>query len=252
MNETARAFCDDSELGYRRSRGALTAGEPLLMDDAYRLAHLPLVAPDHPGAVMRRDGAHYDRGRHPRVFSLVIPVDPDALDASPAFKAMDAECRAASFSKKIAWDLIPRRRSRLHATLCGSLAVGEPAAGLADGLRRRIGQIDSFAIELRGLFSGNINIGRLYLRVYPERRGGANALQVVQQTLGQKATDLYLVGLYNFIDDLAPEETAELKSLIDRWWERPLLRLDVRTLWLLGSCDDLVLDASVAESFHMR
>ena len=50
-------LCDDEALGYVRSRTPLGAGQGLALDEAYRLAHLPLIAPDHPRVIAARDGA---------------------------------------------------------------------------------------------------------------------------------------------------------------------------------------------------
>ena len=69
------SFCDDATLGYLRSRTALPEGVPLTLDEPYRLAHLPLVAPGHPGVIARQDGRFYEMGRHPSVFSAVLPID---------------------------------------------------------------------------------------------------------------------------------------------------------------------------------
>lgn len=54
------AFCEDDELGYRRSLSDLTTS--LTLDESYRLAHLPLVAPGHPRIVARREGKFYEMG----------------------------------------------------------------------------------------------------------------------------------------------------------------------------------------------
>jgi hypothetical protein len=242
------AFCGDDELGYRRSRTAFVAGAGLALDEAYRLAHLPLVAPDHPRAIARKDGAFYDMGRHPEVFSLVVPVPPDALEAAPAYRALQAELRAAPFVGKLAWDLLPRRRDRLHATVCGSLSTGAPIVD--EAARRGLAGLAPFAVELRGLFSGNVNVGRLYLKLYPERAGD-NRVRGIQRLLGRRETDLYVVGLHNLVDDLAPTEAAALDALLRRWWDEPILRFTVDRLWLLAARDDLVLDSRVVEEFRL-
>lgn len=235
-------FCEDSELGYRRSLTDFST--PLLLDDSYRLAHLPLVAPDHPRVIARREDGFYAMGRHARVFSLVLPVEDEALRASPAFLALEEELKAAPFADKIAWDALPKRRDRLHATVCGSLGLGEPPA-IAQSTRAALGHIEPFAVELRGLFSGNVNRGRLYLAAYPEKRGGQNMLQAVQAAFGRAPGDLWLVGLYNLKDDLDARETAALADIASRWWKKPLLRLVATQLQLMGACDDLVLDGRV-------
>src|SRR4051812_33162307 len=86
-------FCADSELGYQRSRTKFEAGRGLMLDDSYRLAHLPLVAPDHPRVIASREGKPYVMGRHPTVLSLGLPIDAEQLEASPAFRELDEEIR---------------------------------------------------------------------------------------------------------------------------------------------------------------
>jgi hypothetical protein len=243
-------FCSDADLGYERSRTRFAPGAGLRLDESYRLAHLPLVAPQHPDAIPRREGAFYDGGRHPRALSLVLPIPAEALSRSPAYRELDAELRAAPFAAKIAWEIVARRRPLLHATLCGSLSLGEGPFELDPVRRRELSRLDPIEIELRGLFSGNINVGRLYARAYPERRAGANMLQRVQSVLGRR-TDLYLVGIWNLTDHLDPSEADALRELIERWWDRPILRFQADRLWLLGARDDLVLDSDIAEVIEL-
>ncbi len=239
-------FCPDSELGYLRSRTRFVPGEMLRLDEAYRLAHLPLIAPHHPDVIHARPGATYRMGRHERIFSLVLPAPPEALEKSATYRELESELRQSPFANKIAWDLLPKRRERLHATICGSLSKDLPYR-VSDEERAALRKFGPLRVELRGLFSGNINVGRLYLRVYPECRAGANSLRQLQQILGRPETDLYLVGLFNFVDHLEAVEAAALHDLIQRWWHRPILALDVTALWLLGASDDLVLDARVED-----
>lgn len=241
-------FCSDAELGYRRSLTNFSA--PLLLDDSYRLAHLPLVAPQHPRLIARREDGFYEMGRHARIFSLVLPVGDAALRASPAFLALEEELKAAPFANKIAWEVLARRRDRLHATVCGSLGIEQPPVvppQAQDALRR----MRPFDVELRSLFSGNVNRGRLYLAVYPEKRGGTNMLQAVQAAFGRAPGDLWLVGLYNLTDDLDAAETAALAGIVARWWNEPLLRLTVTELQVMGAGDDLVLDGAVATALPL-
>lgn len=237
-------FCEDAVLGYRRSLTDFSV--PLTLDESYRLAHLPLVAPDHPRVIARLDGKSYEMGRHPRIWSAVLPVDDAALRKSAAFLALETELRAAPFAGKIAWDILPRRADRLHATICGSLSTGAPP--VLDSAARSIRMAPPW-MELRGLFSGNVNRGRLYLKLYPERTvEGANACQAMQASFGRGPGDLYLVGLYNLTDDLDAAETAELAGIVARWWDRPLLRFQATHLVVMGGCDDLVLDMQLADT----
>ena len=235
-------FSEDAALGYRRSATRFVPGAAFAMDESYRLAHLPLLAPDHSQAIARRaDRPEYDRGRHPRVHSLVLPVPGDALFAAPAWREMQDELRAAPFQAKLAWDVVARRRDVLHATLCRTVALE------AGALRETLLSLGPFEVELRGLFSGNVNHGRLYLKVHPERRDGSDMLQRIQHACGAATSDLWLVGVHNLIDDLDAVESAALAGLIERWWDRVVLRLELRELWMLGAIDDLVLAAPTIE-----
>lgn len=243
-------FCVDGELGYRRSLTDFSQG-PLTLDEPYRLAHLPLVAPDHPRVISRQEGRSYEMGVHPRIFSLVLPVDGALLAGSEPFQRLDAEMRAAPFAAKIAWDILPRRAQRLHATLCGTLSTGD-APTIDNRIRAALARIEPFAVALRGPFSGNVNRGRLYLRVYPEKRDGLSPVHAIQAAFGRPPGDLYLVGLYNLTDDLDASETAALADIIARWWDVSLLRFTVTDLWLLGASDDLVLDSQITDTLTLR
>lgn len=242
-------FCTDGELGYRRSLTDFATG-PLLLDEPYRLAHLPLVAPNHPRVIARQEGRSYEMGVHPPIFSLVLPVDGALLAGSEPFRRLDTEMRAAPFASKIAWDILPRRSELLHATLCGTLSTGD-APVISDDIRDALARVAPFAVDLRGLFSGNVNRGRFYLRVYPEKRDGLNPIHAIQAAFGRPPGDLYLVGLYNLTDDLDARETAALAEMIARWWDVSLLRFTVSDLWVLGASDDLVLDSQIAETLPL-
>jgi hypothetical protein len=125
------------------------------------------------------------------------------------------------------------------------------APDLSVAQRTALAAIGPVQAEIRGLFSGNINVGRLYLRVYPEARDGENVFRQVQRILGRPETDLYVVGIYNLVDDLTPSETLALAALIDHWWQRPLLRLEATHLWMLWGEDDLVLSGGVSEQVSL-
>ncbi|EJN14817.1 hypothetical protein PMI42_01594 [Bradyrhizobium sp. YR681] len=240
----ADIFCTDDALAYERSRTHVAPGQGMMLDDVYRLAHLPLVAPHDTRVIAAKEGTAYDMGRHPTTYSVVLPVSADALEASPAYQALDTELRRAPFARKIAWQVLDRRRERLHATICGGLGSEPPA--IEPGRHVALAGLGPISVEVRGLFSGNVNRGRLYLRVYPEQRDGMNLFHAVQRVLGRPTTDLYVVGLWNLIDDLDPDEAAILAAMIERWWSRTLLRIEADELWLLGARDDLVLDAEIS------
>lgn len=239
----------DEDLAYLKSRTAFVAGAGMPLDDSYRLAHLPLIDSAHPKAIARKDGTHYDNGRHPPIYSLVVPTL--GLQKAPAYLELEQELREAPFAGKIAWDIVGRRQDKLHATVCGSLSIGAPPM-IDPAAREALSRIGPVAMELRGLFSGNVNRGRLYLRLYPERRSGQNALHLLQRALGRPTSDLYVVGIWNLKDDLDGAEAAALAALVERWWDKPIQRFTADKLWLMGASDDLVLDSQIVETLSLR
>ncbi len=98
-------FVTDENLAYRASETQFPPGSILRFDEAYRRAHLPLVAPDHPDVIREDLARGYAMGRHEMRWSLVVPVSWDALSASPAFQALEAELRASPIAGKMAWDI---------------------------------------------------------------------------------------------------------------------------------------------------
>lgn len=243
-------FCTDDDLGYAAQRTRFLPGKAFHLDPQYRLAHLPLVAPFHRKVVASKPGTPYVMGRHEAVTSIALPVPP-ALYNAPAFLDLVDELHAAPFARKIAWDVVEARRFRLHVTLCGSLASGEPLRPPDAKTRAALGRLGKLPIELRGVFSGSLNHGRLYLKTYPERSGEDNALAAIQKRLKARVTDVYLVGLFNLVDDLDVAETAALAALIDRWWDTPILHFEADCLWLLSARDDLALDADIVETIPL-
>jgi len=146
-------------------------------------------------------------GRYERIFSLVLPIPPGELEKSAAYQALEGELRQSPFATKIAWDLLSRRRERLHATICGSLSKDVPYR-ISDDERAAPRQLGPLRVEVRGLF--------------------------------------------NFVDHLEAVEAAALHDLIQRWWDRSILTVDLNALWLLGASDDLVLDAGVEDVIPLR
>jgi hypothetical protein len=244
-------FCDDDQLGYERSRMRFSPSEPFTFDAAYRLAHLPLVAPHHPDVIASREGRNYAMGRHPRTFSVVIPIPPATIFESEPYRTLESELRRSSFGAKMAWEIVERRRDKLHATICASLSLDEPPV-ITEAQRRELMQLGPVWLELRSLFGGNVNAGRLYFSVYPESRNGQNVVQKIQRIIGRPETDLYVVGMFNLIDNLDSEEAADLSGAIERWWGRPILRFQADRLWLLGATDDLALDSNVVETLSLK
>ncbi len=237
-------FVTDENLAYRASETQFPPGSILRFDEAYRRAHLPLVAPDHPDVIREDLARGYAMGRHEMRWSLVVPVSWDALSASPAFQALEAELRASPLAGKIAWDIEAKRRNVLHATLCGGL--GEGPVPDASQWRAALRKVPPFSAMLRGLFSGNVNLGRFYLKLYPEDRDG-NAAKTTQRAFGRPETALYLMGWHMLVEHLDETETAWFAGCLARWRDRDILRLEVTELHLMGVRDDLALDSEVAE-----
>jgi hypothetical protein len=127
------------------------------------------------------------------MFSLGLPIPGEVLFGSRACRELEAELKALPFARKIARDLLEKRREKLHATICNSLAIGEELPTFDEAFRRELTRMGPVRVELRGLFSGSVNVGRLYLRVYPERRDGMNVFRHIQRMLGRRETDLYVL-----------------------------------------------------------
>lgn len=243
-------FVPDSALDYDDQMTRFTAGEAMRLDPAYRRAHLPLVAPDHPDIIAEAPDQGYRMGRHETTWSLVLPVPWDALAASPGFRRLDQGLREGPLARKICWKSVDAREAVLHATLCSTLATGDPYPA-NPAWRVALAGLPPFAVDVRGLFSGSINRGRLYLKVYPEQRQGENAIQQVQRAFGSRQTALYVAGLYNLTDHLDTAETAWLAAFLTDHRDTPLTTLTVETLWIQGVRDDLALDSEVAEIIRL-
>lgn len=238
-------FVTDRALHYERSRRRFAAGDELRLDELYRLAHLPLLDPGHPDVIARRDGSDYERGHYERTRrSLVVPVDPADLEASPTFRAVDAALRASSFTAKMAWRVMRQRKDKLHATL-GSGIAAERVPAIVAGVRAVMGEIGDFALRLGAPMVGDRNFGRIYLPVYPEQRGGEDVLARLQEVAGLQRTGLYLVGYYSLADHLTAAETAELDAILTAHEGATLATIQVHRLWLMQTHDDLALSARV-------
>lgn len=241
-------FALDTEMPYAAARTRFSPGMGLVLDESYRRAHLPLIAPWHPDVIA--DGGGYRMGVHAPGYSLVLPVEAEALAESPAYRDLEAALKAAPFAAKIAWDLLPKRAARLHATITGNLDVTE--GRLPEPQRVALSMIPAIPYELRGLFSGNRNLGRLYLAVYPAMRAGEPAFAAVQRALGRQPNAMILMGQFNLVDHLDAGEAAALASLLDAFRETLFLTATARELRVLRSADDLVLDAAYTDQIPLR
>jgi hypothetical protein len=244
-------FVPDSALGYLASCRFPSQSQCLTFDETYRYAHLPLVAPDHPDVTALYPERGYAHGQHRTVHSLVIPVDWEEIYACEGFRSALDELRHGPLGHHIAWDNLERRKQRLHATICGSLPETY-GAGLTEAERQALRSIGPFQAELRGFFSGNLNTGRLYIKLYPEQKNGIDTVHAFQSALGRPATHLYLVGLLNLTDHLDAQQSQWLGDFLQRNWDQPTIRVTLNEIWLMESRDDLVLDANIVERVQLR
>lgn len=249
-NNSNTVFCNDIQLSYNNFKTEFIDGQGLTFDDAYRLAHLPLVAPSHPLVIPTKPGSSYNRGVHDLVYSVAIPIPTDELLSSDAFIKLYDELKSAKFAHKLSWDTFNQRKNKLHATVCGAIST-EQAPEIDEKVYQQLRDIGPVSVRIRGLFSGNVNIGRLYLKVYPELRDGENLCHVIQKLFGASVTDLYVVGLFNFVEELDSEEARELREMLDAWQDIDMITIRLKSLWLLQSRDDLVLDGAVAQVIPM-
>lgn len=238
-------FCDDTVMAYDASRRILGPGEALTFDDAYRLAHLPLVAPGHPEIIAGKDGTDYRYGRYdtPR-HSLVVPVDAEALGRAGEFQAFEAELRSFSFSDKIAWQLGRERAGKLHATIVGGLSEPD-IARCVEAAAATLAPLGALSLRIGGAFLGRINTGRIYLPVYPCCHDGEDVFGLVQQACGARLSCFYVVGMYHFTAALTVAETADLAELVERWQRVFLAELPVTSLAVMATNDDLALSGQV-------
>jgi hypothetical protein len=241
----ATTYCDDAMMAYRASRKDFRPGERIVFDEPYRLAHLPMVNPDHPAVISHVDGRDYLNGRYEKArHALVLPIAAEVFQQSEAFQALDHAMRSARFAPKIAWDLCERRRSRLHATLASGFAEADLDRVVASA-QRAFDRIGPVSVCLKGPFIGDRNFGRIYFPVYPQQIDGRDAFASVQQGIGMSPTRLYVVGYYHMRSELDVAETAELAELIDQWRERVIATTTISALEIYATNDDLALSARI-------
>ncbi len=242
---TARAFCADSDLRYESARHRFAPGEGFALGADYRLAHLPLIDPDHPRVVASVPGKDYDRGRYAAArHALAVHVATDALNASAVFRELDADLRTRAVAAKIAWETQDRRRDVLHATIAGPVDARTADEYLAAG-REWLSRTGNAAIRLGGPFVGNRNHGRVYLPVYPEKRGGTDVYADLQRAIGARISGFYAVGLWHLADDLDAIEAASLAAWLERWGGETVANLDDSRLGVLTTTDDQAIHSLV-------
>jgi hypothetical protein len=236
-------YCDDEMMAYRSARKRFQPGERVVFDEGYRLAHLPLVNPEHPAVISEIDGRDYRNGTYEKTrYALVMPIPGKAFQESSLVQQLELAMKSSGFAPKIAWELGELRRSKLHATLASGISEGDldRCAAAVQGL---LDQIGSMSVCLKGPFMGTRNTGRIYFPVYPQKIRDEDALALVQRAIGVPLTKLYLVGYYHMRHELDQVEVRELAELIDHWCDRIVLTTTIPFLELLATNDDLALSA---------
>jgi hypothetical protein len=234
-------FCPDEALAYAGSRHVFVPGQPFVLGADYRLAHLPLVVPGHPQAIASVPGRDYLNGRYATARdALCVQLPADALASSPAFRAVEAQMRAAGFGRKIAWDVGARRADVLHATIAGPIdaATATRAAASTAAFLKRHGPV---AMRVGGPFVGSRNHGRIYLPIYPQRVAGDDAFGLLQDSCGRPRSRFYAAGMWHLTDGLDASEAAELAQLVDKWGDQEILRVPAARFGILTVNDDLAL-----------
>lgn len=236
-------FTDDKTLGYHHAYQSHSAGDVLVLDKCYRRAHLPLVNPSHPDVIARDEDYRmgtYNTHRH----SLVLPVSNERLRQTATFVEIEKALRNASFTNKIAWDLLNKRKSLIHATISSGLK--HDCVGHATSILQTF--LDTQPVKryrLSGIFMGPVNTGRLYLKVYPEVVGAGHIFGEIQSLLGLKQTQFFLVGYFNLTDHLNQSETQELSAILHRFSNEVLWEDALSELWIISTQDDLVLSGKI-------
>ena len=240
-------YVSDSELGYMASARRFFPAEALRFDEAYRRAYLPLINPGHPAVIAASGG--YELGRYSqRRYSLVLPVAMDALESSTVFSDLDREFRQSSFAGAIAWEAMAQRRSLVHVTLCRGFSE-QALPALTDKLNTWVKHTRRPGYRVGGPFAGTINTGRIYFKIYPEKREGRNLFHTLQGRVDGQTTHLWLAGYYHFQDEPDALQTAHLASVIEKYADETLFTATARELWLLASNDDLGISGEVMYRF---
>ena len=234
---------DDKILGYGNSYQIFSAGDKLVLEKYYRRAHLPLVNSSHPDVIVSdEDYCMGTYNTHRR--SIVLPISDERLRQTTTFIEIEKALRNASFTNKIAWDLLEKRKNLLHATI--SSGLNDNCIELAiESLQTFLDTQPVKKYRLGGVFMGPVNTGRLYLKVYPEATVSGHIFGEIQSLLGLKQTEFFLVGYFNLTDHLNQPETMELSEILNRFCNETLWEEELRELWLISTQDDLVLSGKI-------
>lgn len=177
-------------------------------------------------------------------------LPPEVLEESAGFRDLVARLRTSPVGAKVDWAMAGRRRGVLHATLSAGLEQEGPAAA-----KRRLAAVAGFGpvtVAIGSLWVGTaFNRGRLYLPLYPERRGDGDAFAALQRRLGRRETRFYTIGLFNLLDDLDEAETAALGAVVEAGAGTLVAETTFEELTLLETNDDLVLSGRTIDTVRL-
>lgn len=182
--------------------------------------------------------------------SAVVRLPSAVLEGSAVYRDLVTRLRTSPVGAKVDWVMAERRRDVLHATLISGLERD----GLSEAKRRLASVAGSgpVAVAIGGLWVGTaFNRGRLYLPLYPERRGDDDAFQLLQRRLGGRETRFYSIGLFNLLDDLDEAETAALGKVVAAGEGTMITETTFEELALLETHDDLVLDGRTIDTARL-
>lgn len=238
-------FADDKLLGYAKAHRTFSEEEALTLDANYRRAHLPLVNCSHPEVIAidedYREGT-YETSR----YSLVLPVSDERLRQTAILPSIEQALLTASFSNKVAWDLLEKRKKLLHATISSGLGQDD-VESITNTLCTYMATNPVRKYRFGGLFMGPVNTGRLYFKVYPEVCANGHVFGEIQSLLGLKKTHFFLVGYYNLTDHLNHQETQEMANILKRFQHEIVWEDELNEFWILSTNDDLVLSGKIVK-----
>ncbi len=237
-------FSDNNHMRYRDQIKLYSGKEPLKFDARYRAAQLPLVYPESELAVHTDPDGRYTRGRRDVTYSVVLPIDGESLANSSSMRQLIERLKSADLHQKFNWDMEQRRRGVLHATISGTIPF-DPEGKVPEELKVALQQIPTFAFQLKGLFMGSFNTGRVYIQVFPETNGNSVLTDKVCDALGCQHNRLLLCGYLNLTEELTGEEAALLSEICTDMQEVVFDTQTCTSIVVMKSYDDLVLRSGV-------
>ncbi len=243
-----RSVAQDMIMAFSSQRKRYDGSHDLRFDRHYRVAQLPLVDSNHPLALNVDSDKNYRYGHREAKQSMIIPIDGDALFESQNLKDFVHRISNTSVGRKICWDMKRIRHEKLHATICGFSSQ----SALPKLPFETIQGIHAFSFELRGLFMGNFNTGRIYICLYPECEEDTPITDRITDAIGIPANRLLLCGFLNLKEELTATEAKVLDELCSAASSIVFGSQVCEELIILESTDDLVLNSRIVDRLELR